>query len=251
MKASSSVCSFGESGYTWWRMPSLRTPLNSMIPWLAVRSASNEPWTKRPQSHETVRGQIHGMIRGAEFRVKASARCVNGSSGRKLCGVMNCCHEDTIPWSISLDYLVDLPLQIPPRSPLRSSRRGAPVGPKDLPPTVGIEPHRNVGVGPPLGVCGLLFDLCPASAASTRTSGHLRPHPYSNHLWVVFAEPGVSQYHVLVAQTGYSKLREFRGFGIGEPHLPLTNGSCFIGHTSTLYTGMGRVGSGGELVLRT
>jgi len=68
----------------------------------------------------------------------------------------------------------------------------------------------------------------------------------------VFAEPGGSQYHDLVAKTGYSKLSAFRvNLGYRRNHVyHLTNGSCFIGRTIHIVHRNGACeGSGGELVL--
>ena len=55
----------------------------------------------------------------------------------------------------------------------------------------------------------LLLDLCSAGAAVAWTLGHLNLACTPVDLRVVLAEPGISQYHVLVAKTGYGKVSPF------------------------------------------
>ena len=93
-----------------------------------------------------------------------------------------------------------------------------------------------------LAFVALLLDLCSAGAAAARTSGHLNLTRTPINLQVVFTKPGVPQYHVLVAETGYRQLSTFCVVSVLENHVyHLTDGSRFIGHTIHIYTGMGRV----------
>ena len=55
----------------------------------------------------------------------------------------------------------------------------------------------------------LLLDLRPTSAAAGRTPRHFNLTRTPVDFRVVLPEPGVSQYHVLVAKTGYSKMGMF------------------------------------------
>jgi hypothetical protein len=97
----------------------------------------------------------------------------------------------------------------------------------------------------------LLFDLCPAGAAATWTLGHLNFTHTPIDLWVVLIKPGVSQYHVLVAKTGYRKLSTFCVVLVLENNLyHLTDGPCFIGHTINIVHWDGACkGLGSELAL--
>jgi hypothetical protein len=97
----------------------------------------------------------------------------------------------------------------------------------------------------------LLLDLHPAGAAVTWTSGHLNLTHTPINLQVVLTKPGVSQYHALVAKTGYSKLSMFCVVSVPENNVyHLTDGSCFICHAINILHWDGACkGSGSELVL--
>jgi hypothetical protein len=78
----------------------------------------------------------------------------------------------------------------------------------------------------------LLFDLRPTSAAAARTPRHFNITRTPIDLWVVLTEPGVSQYHVLVAKTSYSKVGMFGVVSASENRVyHLTDGPRFIGRT--------------------
>src|SRR5882757_9327744 len=97
----------------------------------------------------------------------------------------------------------------------------------------------------------LLLDLRSAGAAATRTLGHLNLTRTPIDLWVVLTKPGVSQYHVLVAKAGYSKVSTFGVVSIPENHVHhLGDGPRFIGRTINIVHWDGACkGSGSELVL--
>src|SRR5882672_902116 len=97
----------------------------------------------------------------------------------------------------------------------------------------------------------LLLDLHSAGAAVTRAPGHLNLTCTPIDLQVVLMKPGVSQYHVLVAKTGYSEVSMFGVVSVPENHVyHLADGPCFIGHTINIVHWDGaRKGSGSELVL--
>src|SRR6266436_1172026 len=97
----------------------------------------------------------------------------------------------------------------------------------------------------------LLLDLRPTSAAAAWTPRHFNITCTPINLWVVLTEPGVSQYHVLVAKTGYSKMGTFGMVSVSENRVyHLTDGPCFIGRTINIvhWDGVCK-GSGSELVL--
>src|SRR6267154_4548731 len=97
----------------------------------------------------------------------------------------------------------------------------------------------------------LLLDLRSAGAAATRTPGHLNLTRTPIDLQVVLMKPGVSQYHVLVAKAGYSKVSTFSVVSVLENHVyHLGDGPHFIGRTINIvhWDGVCK-GSGSELVL--
>src|SRR5882672_9407973 len=78
----------------------------------------------------------------------------------------------------------------------------------------------------------LLLDLCPTSAAAARTPRHFNLTHTPIDLRVVLSKPGVSQYHVLVAKTGYSEVGMFGMVSVSENHVyHLADGSRFVGRT--------------------
>jgi len=78
----------------------------------------------------------------------------------------------------------------------------------------------------------LLLDLCPTSAAAAWTPRHFNLTRTPIDLQVVLSKPGVSQYHVLVAKTGYSEMGTFGVVSVSENRVyHLTDGSRFIGCT--------------------
>src|SRR6267154_1580454 len=97
----------------------------------------------------------------------------------------------------------------------------------------------------------LLLDLHSTGAAATQTPGHLNLTRTPIDLRVVLTKPGVSQYHVLVAKAGYSKVSTFGVVSVPENHdYHLEDGHCFIGHTVNIVHWDGaHKGSGSELVL--
>src|SRR5882762_4152989 len=97
----------------------------------------------------------------------------------------------------------------------------------------------------------LLLDLCPTSAAAAWTPRHFNLTCTPIDLRVVLTEPGVSQYHVLVAKTGYSEMGTFGMVSVPENHVyHLSDGSCFIGRTINIVHWDGACKrSGSELVL--
>jgi hypothetical protein len=97
----------------------------------------------------------------------------------------------------------------------------------------------------------LLLDLRSAGAAATQTLGHLNLTHTPIYLQVVLMKPEVSQYHVLVAKTGYSEVSTFGVVSVPENCVyHLADGPCFIGHTINIVHWDGaRKGSGSELVL--
>src|SRR6267154_4640964 len=97
----------------------------------------------------------------------------------------------------------------------------------------------------------LLLDLRSAGAAATWTPGHLNLTRSPIDLRVVLMKPGVSQYHVLVAKAGYSKVGTFSMVSVPENHVyHLADGSRFIGRTINIVHWDGACkGSGSDLVL--
>src|SRR5882672_3097236 len=97
----------------------------------------------------------------------------------------------------------------------------------------------------------LLLDLCPTSAAAARAPRHFNLTRTPVDFWVVLTEPGVSQYHVLVAKTGYSEMGTFGVVSVSENRVyHLADGSRFIGRTINIVHWDGACkGSGSELVL--
>src|SRR5882672_3504674 len=97
----------------------------------------------------------------------------------------------------------------------------------------------------------LLLDLRPTSAAAARTSRHFNLTHTPIDLRVVLPKPGVSQYHVLVAQTGYSEMSTFCVVSVPENRVyHLTDGPRFVGRTINIVHRDGACeGSGSELVL--
>jgi len=97
----------------------------------------------------------------------------------------------------------------------------------------------------------LLLDLCPAGAAATQTLGHLNLTRTPIYLQVVLTKPGLSQYHVLVAKTGYSEMSMFCVVSVLENCVyHLTDGSRFVGHTiNIVYWDGACKGLGSKLVL--
>src|SRR5882757_4527350 len=97
----------------------------------------------------------------------------------------------------------------------------------------------------------LLLDLRPTSAAAGRTPRHSNLTHTPVDFRVVLTEPGVSQYHVLVAKTGYSKMGTFGVVSVSENRVyHLTDGPRFIGHTINIVHWDGACkGSGSELIL--
>src|SRR5882672_9456622 len=97
----------------------------------------------------------------------------------------------------------------------------------------------------------LLLDLRPTSAAAGRTPRHFNLTRTPVDFRVVLPEPGVSQYHVLVAKTGYSEMGTFGVVSVSENRVyHLTDGSRFIGRTINIVHWDGACkGSGSELVL--
>jgi hypothetical protein len=97
----------------------------------------------------------------------------------------------------------------------------------------------------------LLLDLCSAGAAAARTSGHLNLTCTPVDLRVMLTEPGVSQYHVLVAKAGHSKLSTLCVVLVPENNIyHLTDGPRFIGRAINIVHWDGACkGSGSELVL--
>src|SRR6266436_2734512 len=97
----------------------------------------------------------------------------------------------------------------------------------------------------------LLLDLRSAGAAATWTPGHLNLTCTPIDLRVVLTKPGVSQYHVLVAKAGYSKVSTFGVVSVPENHVyHLADGSRLIGRTINIVHWDGACkGSGSELVL--
>src|SRR6266478_1154159 len=97
----------------------------------------------------------------------------------------------------------------------------------------------------------LLLDLRPTSAAAARTPRHFNLTRTPIDLRVVLTEPGVSQYHVLVAKTGYSEMGTFGMVLVSENRVyHLADGSRFIGRTIDIVHWDGACkGSGSELVL--
>jgi len=78
----------------------------------------------------------------------------------------------------------------------------------------------------------LLLDLHPTSAAAAQTSRHFNLAHTPIDLRVVLPKPGVSQYHVLVAKTGYCKVSPFCVVSVLENRIyHLTDGSRFVGRT--------------------
>jgi hypothetical protein len=97
----------------------------------------------------------------------------------------------------------------------------------------------------------LLLDLRPTSATAAQTSRHFNLTCTQINLQVVLTKPGVSQYHVLVAKTGYSKMSTFCVVSVPENRVyHLTDGPSFVGHTINIvhWDGVCK-GSGSELVL--
>src|SRR5882762_2693605 len=97
----------------------------------------------------------------------------------------------------------------------------------------------------------LLLDLHPTSAAAAWTSRHFNLAHTPINLRVVLLKPGVSQYHVLVAKTGYRKVSPFWVVSVPENRIyHLTDGSRFVVHTINIVHWDGACkGSGSELVL--
>jgi len=97
----------------------------------------------------------------------------------------------------------------------------------------------------------LLLDLHSAGAAATWTPGHLNLTRTPVDLRVVLTKPGVSQYDVLVAKTGYSEVSTFSVVLVLENRVyHLTDGPRFIGCTINIVHWDGACkGSGSELVL--
>ena len=97
----------------------------------------------------------------------------------------------------------------------------------------------------------LLLDLRSAGAAVAWTSGHLNLAHTPVDLWVMLTEPGVSQYHVLVAKTSHGKLSTLCVVSVPENNIyHLTDGPCFIGHTiDIVHWDRACKGSSSELVL--
>src|SRR6267154_3634341 len=97
----------------------------------------------------------------------------------------------------------------------------------------------------------LLLDLRSTGAVATRTPGHLNLTCTPIDLRVVLTKPGVSQYHVLVAKAGYSKVSTFGVVSVPENHVyHLGDGPRFICHTINIVHWNGACkGSGSELVL--
>src|SRR6266436_5115104 len=97
----------------------------------------------------------------------------------------------------------------------------------------------------------LLLDLHPTSAAAAQTSRHFNLTRTPIDLRVVLTEPGVSQYHVLVAKTGYSKMGTFGVVSVSENRVyHLTDGPRFIGRTINIVHWDGACkGLGSELIL--
>src|SRR5882672_1110306 len=97
----------------------------------------------------------------------------------------------------------------------------------------------------------LLLDLYPTSAATAWTPRHFNITRTPIDLWVMLMEPGVSQYHVLVAKTGYSKMGTFGVVLVSENRVyHLTDGPRFIGRTINIVHWDGACkGSGSELIL--
>src|SRR6266436_2745650 len=97
----------------------------------------------------------------------------------------------------------------------------------------------------------LLLDLRLTSAAAARRPRHFNITHTPIDLWVVLTEPGVSQYHVLVAQTGYSKMGTFGVVSVSENCVyHLADGSRFIGRTINIVHWDGACkGLGSELIL--
>src|SRR6266436_2225616 len=97
----------------------------------------------------------------------------------------------------------------------------------------------------------LLLDLRSAGAAATRTPGHLNLTRTPIDLRVVLTKPGVSQYHVLVAKAGHSKVSTFGVVLVPENRVyHLGDGSRLICRTiNIVYRDGACKGSGSELVL--
>ena len=97
----------------------------------------------------------------------------------------------------------------------------------------------------------LLLDLRPTSATAARTPRHFNLTRTPVDFRVVLTEPGVSQYHVLVAKTGYSEMGTFGVVSVSENRVyHLADGSRFIGRTINIVHWDGACeGSGCELVL--
>src|SRR6266436_4441488 len=97
----------------------------------------------------------------------------------------------------------------------------------------------------------LLLDLRLTSAAAARTPRHFNLTHTPVNFRVVLTEPGVSQYHVLVAKTGYSEMGTFSVVSVLENRVyHLADGSRFIGRTINIVHWDGACkGLGSELVL--
>ena len=97
----------------------------------------------------------------------------------------------------------------------------------------------------------LLLDLYPTGAAVAWTSGHFNLTCTLVNLQVVLTEPGISQYHILVAQTGYGKVSVFWVVLVVENNIHhFMDGSCFVGGTINIVHRDGTSeGSGSKPVL--